>query len=501
MRKFSKIVFSRAFILFLLIFLQIAFFVVINYYLSSFYSWFNIVISLLSILVFFIVVNLDVPSSIIVPWLVAIAISPIFGTTLYLLLGRNVTKKMVAKKYQRIVNDVYIDDVDYKTKNEDIKLIENLTSCKAHKNTKVEYLKCGEDFFEKLKSALRKAEKYIFMEYFIIEKGFMWNEILDVLEEKIKQGVKVFLMYDSLACSTKDSLAYFNKLKKMGINVQEFNKFTPFVDAIQNNRDHRKITVVDGKCGFMGGSNLADEYINKKKIYGLWRDSNIYIEGEAVINLIELFINQYNATVGIKESLKVEDYRFESEITDNSSYILPYGTGPYPIYEKRIAESIYLNVIYNAKEYLYITTPYLVVDTYIIDVIISAKRRGVDVKIMLPGIPDKYMVYVLAKSNFKKLIDSGVEVLLYKDGFIHSKSIVSDNVKGIVGTINFDYRSLIHHFECATYMYKAPCIIDMKEDFLNLRKENCIIAGEKEEKLGFFEKLIKNLIKAFMPLF
>ena len=501
MNKKSKILnIWRIIITLLLIAVQVAGMIFLSYYLSRIYTWVRFAFNVMAILLFFYIVSMDSPSSFMLPWVAVMAIAPILGTTVYLLFGRSLTQRIVAKKFKRTERMAFLDDSYLSKKYPEFGLSENFTNCKLRKNSHVTYLKNGEIFYLMLKEKLWQAKKYIFMEYFIIDEGEMWNGILEILKNKIKEGVKVYVIFDSFGCMAKMPRQNIKAIRDCGITFLEFNKFSPFVDMIQNNRDHRKLTVIDGKYGFMGGTNIADEYINLKHPFGHWIDNNVMVEGDAVLNMIQIFVNQYNVMVSSKEKLIIDNFANEENTKIvNDELVLPFGVDPGYPFEMRAAEGIYLDMIYNAKKTLYISTPYFVVDSYITDAIINAKKKGVDVKMMFPGIPDKKVVNIILRSNYQKLVDAGVKVYEYTPGFIHSKSVYADDM-ALVGTMNFDYRSLDLQFECGVLMEGSDAIRDMYQDFNDLAKNDCREIGPGDHHLNLFEKSLRNILKAFYPI-
>ena len=317
---------------------------------------------------------------------------------------------------------------------------------------------------------LKKAEKFIFMEYFIVEPGKMWSSIVDILEQKVKEGLDVRVLYDDLGSSPHVKSRYYKTLRKRGIKCYKFNKFIPVVSGIHNNRDHRKITVIDGQIGYTGGLNMADEYCNFTHPYGKWKDTAVRLSGKAVNNLTLLFLENYNMTAGTKDHFS--DYLLaQAEETEENAMVQPFGDGPEPQYHELIAENAFLSMIENAKESVYITTPYLIIDYTLQRALCFAAKRGVDVQLITPGVPDKKLVYAVTRSNYGALLKAGVKIYEYTPGFIHSKTVVADGKVAFCGTVNFDYRSLVHHFECGVLLYGGKTVTEMQNDFVATRRE------------------------------
>lgn len=368
----------------------------------------------------------------------------------------------------------------------------------CYENSGTTYYPLGEDFLSALLRDLEKAEHFIMMEYFIVQEGKMWDSIHAVLKEKAAQGISVFFMYDDFGCMTTLPEHYYKQLCEEGIQCILSNKFTPVLSNIHNNRDHRKITVIDGKVGFTGGVNLADEYINAVEKYGHWKDTAVRIEGEAVKNLTALFIASWNT----QSKKPIECYPYMEVSTapaEGRGYVIPFGDGPATLYRDTTGKNVYLNMIHGAKDYLYITTPYLICDHELLSALRMAAKKGVDVRIITPHIPDKKTVFLMTRSNYKVLIEDGVKIYEYTPGFIHAKNFVCDDKLAVCGTINLDYRSLVHHFECGAWMYGTDCIGVMKADFLATveRSQEITMSGEL---LRGGQRLLAELMKVFSPL-
>lgn len=501
MRKLKNFLLSKSLLLVLLVAIQVSMFFIFYYIFSVKYSIIKSIMNILAILLFFSIINSDAPASSILPWAVVLLISPIIGLIIYSCFGRKFAMKSIIKHHKKVAKEDDLTQVlDEEVTNKSI-YIKNSSNYYAYKNTKTKYLPTGEIFFEKLCEEIMKADKYIFLEYFIIDDGKMWDKLHALLKEKLDQGVEIIIIYDAFGSGTKVPGSFYKNLIKEGFICKPFRRLIPIASPLHNNRDHRKITIIDGKVGFIGGSNIADEYINLIHPYGHWRDSNLMLEGEAVSNLLLMFIEQYNAANNQKNTLDYKKYLYDKFDIKCDEIVQPFATGPTPIYTQRVAEINYLNIINQAKSYVYITSPYFIVDTYFIDALISAAKRNVDVRIMLPQIYDSIIMDIMARNNYTKLISNGVKIYEYKDGFIHSKSIVSDDECATIGTINFDYRSFIHHFECGVYIEKSPTIEAMKEDFLNLCENSANLVPLSKAKLNIFKKIIRNFLKIFSPLF
>ena len=442
------------------------------------------------------------------PWLVILLLIPRFGAIVFLLLSNNKASKKDYLRFEKSAKRIrphlnQTNNLD-KLKALDLdayaqaKYLFSAAKVPVFDKSEATYYPLGEDFHRALIEELEQAEKFIFMEYFIVEEGVMWSSIYKVLKEKVKQGVEVFMMYDDLGCIATLPEDFYKKLQSDGISCVPCNQFKPILSHIHNNRDHRKITVIDGKVGFTGGVNLADEYINEIEKYGHWKDTAVKIRGEAVKTLSALFISVWN--MQNERQLDCDKYLMQTKGGDKGKgYVVPFGDSPSPIDTEDIGKNVYMNILNCAKDYVYISTPYLICDREIINSICNAARRGVDVRIITPHIPDKKAVFMMTRSNYKKLVDCQVKVYEYTPGFIHAKSFVSDDKFAVCGTINLDYRSLVHHFECGAWMYDTECIADMKNDFLETAKKSQVIS-KKDAELSFLPRVFAEIMKIFSPM-
>ena len=508
-RKVLKFLFGRLFTGAIAVILQIALIAIMVIRFSEYFSVFYALNVLLSLIATLVVINNRTNPSYKITWIIVLLIAPVFGGIFYLLFaGNRLTKKEKArmKEIETHISDQVKQnrEVVSKLKYENFdayrqaRYIFDVAKGAIFQNSKVTYLKSGEVYYKYLIEELKKAEKFIFMEYFIIQEGKMWNSILEVLEEKVKQGIDVRLIYDDIGSISTLSKNYVKIMESKGIKCIAFNKFYPlFLSSKMNNRDHRKLTSIDGRVGFTGGINLADEYINEKERFGYWKDNGVMIEGEAVWNITSLFLSiwDYLDTNNVVENYS--KYKAINQI-ENDSFVSVYGT--IPIINEPIGENIYLNLINRANKYIYITTPYLIIDNELVTALSNAAKMGMDVRIITPGIPDKKSVYMLTRSYYKVLIDNGVKIYEYTPGFLHAKTFVVDDIYATVGTVNLDYRSLYLHYECGAWMYRDKAIVDIKKDILNIIKDSKEITPEecnKITKVGAFKKAV---LRMFAPL-
>ena len=509
LKKLLRAITSRYFISFLFIIFELVLICLLQKYLNDYLIAFYILSYITSVLTLLFIINSKTIPETKLPWMLIILIFQPFGAVLYLILGR----RLITRKEKIFLNKLNTDykhlfevncDALNELKEYDLnayqkaKALSNDSNNSLCKNTTGKYYNCGENFFSEFKETLLNAKKYIFMEYFIVEDGVMWNEILDILRKKVIEGIEVRFLYDDIGCLFTLPINYYKQLRSYGIKANCFAKFNGRANSSHNNRSHRKITIIDGKIAYTGGINLADEYINKNSRLGYWKDSVIRICGKGVNELIKIFLFDWDLNSGKISNL--ENYLNSNDNLISDGYYLPFGTGPRPIYKPNISENMYLNLINQATNYIYITTPYLIIDNELTNALINAAKRGVNVVIVTPHIPDKKIVYALTKSSYTTLINSFVKVYEYTPGFMHAKNFICDDEYAVCGTINFDYRSLIHHYENGIWIYKASVIKDMKKDFEEVLNVSMLQTKETAYQNGL-TRLFVGILKVFSPFF
>ena len=440
-------------------------------------------------------------------WCIVVAVLPAFGALLYLYVQIDLGHRLEQKLIGHTVNEslTYVPEqpeLMEKLRREDKDLYNLAHYIRANagtpvgENTDVRYFPLGEDKFAEMLVQLEQAQRFIFMEYFAVGEGYMWNSILEILARKAGQGVEVRVMYDGTSALVSLPYNYPRELEKLGIRCKMFSPLRPFVSTHYNNRDHRKILVIDGHTAFTGGVNLEDRYINKEQVYGHWKDTAVMVKGDAARSFTLLFLQMWNATEKervYEPYLQPVNYR-----STGGGYVIPYGDGPMDT--ENVGEMVYLNILNQAKDYVYIMTPYLILDNEMVTSLRFAAKRGVDVRLILPHIPDKKYAFVLAKSHYKELIEAGVRIYEYTPGFLHAKVFLSDDRHGVVGTINLDFRSLYLHFECAAYLYRVPAMQDILTDFRDTLEKSQEITMEDVRKQGPLTKLSGAILKAAAPL-
>lgn len=438
-------------------------------------------------------------------WLIIVLAAPVFGSILYCFTRFEIGQGLLKRR----VNNVRVQTKEILTQDEAVlhtlrqmdpgaaslcSFAAKVSDAVVYQNTEVTYFPTGEKKLERLLLELEKAEKFIYLEYFIISEGVMWGQILDVLVRKAAQGVDVRVIYDGTCEFILLPKGYAEKLRKLNIDCKVFSPFTPFVSTHYNFRDHRKILVIDGHTAFNGGINLSDEYINIGSRHGHWKDTAVMLKGEAALGFTLMFLQMWNLDV------RQQDYTLPvlSSVTPSHGYVMPFGDSPMD--NSRTGQRIYMDLINRARKQVCIMTPYLIIDEEMENCLCYAAARGVCVQLLLPGIPDKIVPYALAKTHYRVLLEAGVEVFEYSPGFDHAKVLVVDGTEAVIGTINFDYRSFYHHFECGTYLYGCACIADMQKDFAQCVQISRRVTFESIRNEKWYLKLLGFLLKGFEPL-
>ena len=510
MKKILHLIFGRFFVVAMAIILQVLWLCVVLWQLSYKFTYVNLLVRVIAIIVVLVIVNKWTNPANKLSWTFLILLSPIFGLMVYFLFGRSGLTKHTRERMDAVNRQVEAlfqrDSAEEKGLEKESRsaylqssYIDKWAGFPLYQNTQTKYYSCGEEMFPDMLEALRGAKHFIFLEYFIIEEGYMFNTILDILEEKAKAGVDVRFIYDDVGSINSISFGYYKKLQERGIPCVTFNPFKPLISVVMNNRDHRKIFVVDGYIGFTGGINLADEYINKVKRFGYWKDTGIRMKGAAVWSFTGMFLEMWNYIINSTEDY--EKFRPDADYVakiPSVGYVQPYSDTP--LDHENTGENVYMNIINSAQKYVYIFTPYLIIDHEMLVSLQNAAKRGVDVRIVTPGIPDKKFVYLLTQADYGVLIESGVKIYQYTPGFIHAKSFVCDDKIATVGSINLDYRSMYLHFECGVWCYKTEAVLQLKEDAL------AVIGQSQQIDLEFCKhrfvgvRMIQTCLRLLAPL-
>lgn len=478
--KYRRLIVNRIFLTAIFLLIQIGWFALSILQLSEYSAPISACFRLLSLSIVIYIVCKDENPSYKIVWIILIFLVPIFGGLLYLIAGNKKPSKRMHKRISE-TKDKYIPQLsrcgsDYENIRESdprafstLQYVSTTSGYIPYSGTTVKYYPVGEKMFEDMLDEIKKAEHFIFLEYFIISEGKMWDSIVKLLIEKANSGVDVRIIYDDMGCVALLPPKYYRQLEKLSPNIKclAFNPVVPVLSLVMNNRDHRKIMIIDGHTAFNGGINLSDEYINETHPYGHWKDTGVMLKGKAAINFTEMFLELWHTFRDKDETPDLGRYAPDKYGLPCASdgYVQPfYDT---PLDNEELSENVYIDIVNQAERYVYIFTPYLILDDSMKSALCLAAKRGVDVRIVTPGIPDKKIIYRLTRANYDPLLRAGVRIFEYTPGFIHAKSFVCDDKIGVVGTINLDFRSLFLHFECGTLMYKCEAISDLKNDHID----------------------------------
>ena len=503
-----RMIFSRSGLILVLLVVQVLFLFSIFHWFEEFLPHIYGGVVIFTVFMVLYLLNSSMDPTAKITWLVVVMLLPVFGALLFLYTQKNIGHRALRDHYAQL-NKETEKSLTQNTETEKAlrqsdpgaaalaRYVGRSGCYPVYDHTSVTYFPLGEDKFKEMLIQLEKAEKFIFLEYFIVNEGEMWGKILEILVQKAKEGVDVRMLYDGTCELSTLPHDYPKRLQKLGIKCKMFAPIKPFVSTHYNYRDHRKILVIDGKVAFNGGINLADEYINTYEKYGHWKDTAVMVEGEAARSFTRMFLHMWF----LDEKEKDFDRFLNVPVTPQTAkgFVMPYGDCP--LDKDKVGEQVYMDMLNRAQNYIYIMTPYLILDGELENTLKYAAERGVDVRIILPGIPDKYIPFALALTHYKSLLESGVKIYEYTPGFVHAKVFVCDDREAVVGTINLDYRSLYHHFECATYMWGTDCIPQILNDFI-LTQEKCremtvnMLSSEplKRRVLGFIAKAAAPLL-------
>lgn len=505
-----RMLFRRRVIVILLLLIQAASMFFMVWSGSQRYEIVSAALTLLSLTVSLYIVNCRDKPAYKLTWVLFIMTMPVFGGLFYLIFklqssAHNLKKLSLRynEKAQRYlkgdpeVRKAFELDSPYRTTQVDY--LYKTVGFPVYSGTEAEYLSPGERQYERMLQALERAERFIFLEFFILEAGEMWNGMLSVLKRKVDEGVDVRLIYDDVGCFLKLPLGYDRELRRLGIKCAVFNPFHPFWSTVQNNRDHRKIVVIDGHTAFTGGINIADEYINRVERFGHWKDAGVMLRGPAVDSFTVMFLSMWELIHRTDEDYSPYLSGGVSAGGEELGYVQPWCDSP--LDDENVGEHVYLQIINKARKYIYITTPYLIVDDNMISALRLAAKSGVDVRIVTPHVPDKKLVHATTRSYYGPLVEAGVRVYEYTPGFLHSKTFISDDETAVIGTANLDFRSLYLHFECGAWIHKNRAVLGARDDFLNMLCVCTEIAADGRICRGnVFMRILRLLLRITAPL-
>ncbi|MDR0643585.1 MAG: cardiolipin synthase [Treponema sp.] len=503
-KKWIRLIFRRRVFVSFLLLIQIAFILALTAGSSLTFRYASFALSWMSVVVSLYIINKKEKPAYKVTWVFLILTFPIFGGILYIvfhfasdfkkLKALFIKRKEESKFFLPMNNELVDMEADCLSQ---IRYLQNYAGFPVYTRTQAQYFADGQAFFQKVLVELEKAERYIFLEFFIMRRGLMLDSIIDLLEKKAAQGLDVRIVYDDLGCFFSLPTDYKHSLEDRGIQCVVFNPFKPALSSLQNNRDHRKLIIIDGKTAFTGGLNLADEYINKLERFGHWKDAAIMIQGDAVWSLTILFLQIWNLERIQDDFAVFYPWKDGERRSPSDGYIQPYGDSPFD--DDNVGEHVYLQIINNAKEYVYINTPYLVVDDNMLSALMLSAKSGVDVRIITPHHWDKEVAAITSRSYYRQLVSAGVKIYEYTNGFNHSKTFVSDDRIATVGTANLDFRSLYLHFECGVCLYQNSAVEDIRKDFLETLAVSRKITL-KDCSRNAFQRVIQDVLRVFAPL-
>lgn len=504
-RSYKRIIGSRLIVTALAVLIQLTWLWGLLEFLAPYALPINIVLTVLAVLfVLYVASKRDEPAYKIL-WLICILAFPLFGAILYLGFGDKKTSRPLHRRLEKAVAEIGPPkaeaDAAHELEQESPHMAQifhyasRLSRYPVQRNRDARYYPSGEAMFPVMLRALEQAEKYIYLEYFIISEGKMWQSMLATLVQKAACGVDVRIIYDDLGSLTTLPPGYAEYLRRRNIKCVSFNPMRLFLSGTLNNRDHRKILVIDGKVAFSGGINLADEYINRIEKYGYWKDGGFRLEGPAVQNYVQMFAEFWNAFS--KDPLTLPDSCGSCPPEQGDGYVLPYCDSP--ANRDAVSNHLYMELLGQATQYAWFFTPYLMLGDTLLDAFVRAAQRGVDVRIFVPGVPDKKLAYRMTQSFFRPLLEAGVRIYTYTPGFLHAKACLIDDEIGMLGTVNLDYRSLFLHFECNALFYRASLLRDLKRDFeetLPLCKE----ITQQDLRKALHSRMVDSILRIISPL-
>ena len=505
-RRFFHRIFNRITLTALLLLFQFAWLMGLVLRLAQHAVWVNLFFTAVSVILALIIIRRDDNPAYKINWLLVLCILPLFGVLVYALLGNKHLSRRLRRKLDTVerahpvprreipdgLPPRFAASCCYLTRHGS-----GAVSC----DTDVDYFALGDELYPALLRDLEAAERYIFLEYFIISEGKMLDGIMDILKRKAAAGLDVRIIYDDIGCEAAASLSFIPDAQRHGIRCLAFNPIIPIISIVMNHRDHRKIVVIDGKVAYTGGINLADEYINEKVRFGHWKDTGLRLRGTAAHSFLYMFLNLWNAL----RPTETDYTPFLAPVPDALSpqrpdLVLPFSDSP--LDEEHVGQTVYLEILAQAERYVYIFTPYLIIDNEMQTALCTAAKRGVDVRIVTPGIPDKKMAFRLTRSYYPVLLRAGVKIYEYTPGFIHAKSFVSDDRIGVVGTINLDYRSLYLHFECGTLLYGGEAVRALRDDSIRtMEQSRAVIPTDLDKPRALIQRFIDAVLRALSPMF
>ena len=508
MRNLPKLLFQRVVVVSLAILLQILFVIAGMDWLREYWHWMKTAMDVVKWVAVLTIMTGRSNPSYKMAWIILILAFPVAGITIYLLFGGN----RISNRENRRMNRVEVMVAQHLRQEKSVlqalerenipawnhaRYLLSSSRYPVYDNSQAVYFPSGESCYARMLEELEKAEHYIFLEFFIINSGKMWDSILDILHRKAMQGVDVRVLYDDFGCITRLPMQYAKKLREMGIRAHAFNPYVPILSARLNNRDHRKLMIIDGRAAFTGGVNLADEYINELERFGRWKDCGILVRGKAVWSMTVMFLSLWGYVDRCEED--VSRFRVAcAEKQGGTGFLQPFADSP--LDNEDVGATMLQSVISSAQERMWIMTPYLILDDKMTTALCVAAKTGVDVRIITPAIPDKWYVHAVTRANYEELTRAGVRIYEYTPGFIHSKVYLADSVQAVVGTVNLDFRSLYLHFEDAVYLCDTAANAQIEEDFVQTFPQCRAITYEQCRHVHLYQRILRALLRMFAPL-
>ena len=470
---------------------------------SSHYAWVYAFFSVLSVLVVLALINSRTHPAYQIAWLIPIMLFPVFGAVLYLILGGGRLTPRLVRRMEQFTRQMKAmppqSEAAQALREQDpvaarqSAYLTNYGGAPVYQGTQTVYFPTAEACFTSMLEELEKAQNYIYLEYFIIAEGSMWDQILAILREKKAQGLDVRVIYDDFGSINRLPSRYYRKLEAEGIACAVFNPYIPILSSRLNNRDHRKLFLVDGVLGFTGGVNVADEYVNAVERFGYWKDSAVLLEGAAVYSMTLMFLSMWNHILDTREAPPPPPAAGES-----AGWVQPYTDSP--LDDETVGRTALLNLLSRARRRAWFMTPYLIIDDGMAEQLTAAAKSGIDVRIITPGIPDKATVYEMTRANYTALLEGGVRIFEFAPGFLHSKTALADEDAALVGTVNMDFRSLYLHFENGVWLYRADCVAQVAEDFEQTFPQCREVTLENSKRVGLLRRLYRSLLRLLSPL-
>ena len=508
MRNILKLLFQRVVLVSLSILLQIVLMIFFMTRLADYRPWFEALMAVLRVVsVLYLVAAPQTTAAYKTAWIMLILAFPVAGVSIFLLLGGNRLSRREKRRMYRIslMTEKHLQqepavlrrlqgaepDASFPCR-----YLLNAARCPVWEDTQAEYFSSGEACWKRMLETLREAKKYIFLEYFIIQDGEMWTSILDILADKVSEGVEVRLIYDDFGCIRRLPYGYSKRMEEIGIHARVFNPFVPVASGRLNNRDHRKLLIVDGEIGFTGGINLSDEYICRTHPFGDWKDAGLCLRGPAVWSMTVMFLSMWDTLTGQEEDCAA--LRPQTMLTSGRGFVQPFSDSP--LDNEAVCETVYLHLITRARKNVWFMTPYLVLDERMSSALCMAAKSGVDVRIITPGRPDKWYVYSVTRANYEALITAGVRIFEYTPGFVHSKVCCVDGRLAVVGTINLDFRSLYLHYEDGVLLADADCLAAVTADFEQTFPRCREVSEQTVRATPFWKRLYRSMLQLLAPL-